>query len=306
MAKPAAHAQPTSAAVHVRPISTAGLVGSFPKFTLLRPSQIRPVYEGAAGGAAGGGTGGAAGGGTGGAGGGAAGGDDDKELGGRLKKLEKKLTKELTSSLTETFKSMIGDALKPLGEQLTAIAAGSGGGGGSGGKAGEGGAGGGGGTDDKNLENSPAFLGMKKKLEDIEKDNAKSKAELAAEKAKARNDARSRNLRESLSKQLAESGIPEDEVRRLSRATNELIREGIVKYDGDEDDAEIVFMDKDEGVDLPTGIAGWLKTDIGKSWLPPRGSAGSGDGAFGRNPGSKKQGQNLSDEDLVSHIFNRQ
>lgn len=296
MAKPAEHRAPSTRMGNVRPNGTADLVGPKWFITPLLPSEIVPKF-------AGGGMGGVQG--AQGGGGKAEGGEGEeefvsaKEFGGRLKKFEAKIESRITTALETGLTTGLAPILESIAK-LTEAAAGQGGGAGAAGGKAEGGAGPGG---DKDIESSPAFVGMKKKLEDLEKDNAKAKAEVLAEKKKAREDGRSRSLRETLQKQLAESGVPEDEVRRLTRATNELIRDGVVRYESEDDGADVVFMDKSDAVDLPTGIAGWLKTDIGKSWLPPRNSAGSGDGPFGRNPNKQSAGQKLSDEELAAHIF---
>ena len=297
MAKPAEHRAPSTREGNVRPTSTAGLVVPF--IVPIHPALIRPTF---AGGGMGGvpGAGGGAGGGEGGkTDGGKADPDADPnpELGGRLKKLRNQLEKEMGKQIQAAV-APLNTTLATLSETLKTIA-GAGGGGGAGGKVeGDGG---------KALAGeTPEMAGMRRKLEDQDKAFNALKKQLEDEKAAKRQDSRDRTLRERVQKSLTDAGVIEDGRRSLSRATNELIRDGLVNFDNPDqwEDAKTIFRDiaEDEDLDLDTGIGSWLKSEIGKSYLPPRGAAGSGDGPGGRNPG-RKDGQQPSDAELANALF---
>lgn len=149
----------------------------------------------------------------------------------------------------------------------------------------------------QSVEDTPQFKGLLKRLGELET-RAKSAEETAAsEKARAR-DA---DMRRRLADALAGHGI---DGSRAKHAVGYLVDAAKVVRLADDGEA-ILFKDPDGGdLDLNTGLKGWIKTDDGKLYVPPRGAHGSGDRPAGTPAG--KPGESFSREavaeQLLSHL----
>ncbi len=133
-------------------------------------------------------------------------------------------------------------------------------------------------ADPLDIENHPAFKGMKKQLDDAAKKITDAETATQLERAKTKELA----LRATLEARLKSAGFDAD---RVHLTVGTLIdAQKRVRY-GDDD--SITFRgDDNEEVDLETGLKGWAQTKDGKSFMPPRGASGSGD-----RPGGKALGQ---------------
>jgi hypothetical protein len=177
------------------------------------------------------------------------------------KKLQSELTASLTSSLGEAMAKTLTDydakrqeaaeaaeaerqAADPKGKGKTAEAV--------------------------DIENSPAFRGMQKKLDAALRAQAEADARAKAEASKAKDTA----LRQSLSEALDKNSF-DPKARHL--ALSHLVDGAkLVRYS--EDGETIVFRDSDGAdVDLATGIKGFAQTDDGKRFMPASGASGTGD-----------------------------
>jgi hypothetical protein len=133
------------------------------------------------------------------------------------------------------------------------------------------------------VQDSPEWKGMLKKQAELDAKIAAGEARLAAERAKSRDV----SLRQKVSEALVKKGI---DAARARQALALLKSEDRVKYESDDDDAGITFLDADgTEVDLNTGLDGWVKTDDAKIYMPPRGSAGSGDRGGGRRAAGQQK-----------------
>lgn len=122
------------------------------------------------------------------------------------------------------------------------------------------------------IENHPAFKGLKKQLDESANNTRKLQEERDAERARAS----AADLRDQVGKALAKHGVPSD---RLTHAVGHVINTaGLAKWN--EDRSAVVFGD----LDLETGTKDWLKNDEAKIYLPPRGTQGSGDRGGGQRP----------------------
>jgi ribosomal protein S20 len=143
-------------------------------------------------------------------------------------------------------------------------------------------------------EASPAFKSMQRKVQELEAEGQKMKAERDAERAKARGI----SLRQKLAEELGKNGVSEP--AKIRHAMALLVSdEGRVHYAEDSDD--LVFRDIDgTELDLPTGLKSWVKSDDGKHFLPPSGARGSGHtpGQGTRNPNGQPNSNEPSMADL--------
>jgi len=141
----------------------------------------------------------------------------------------------------------------------------------------------------QDIENSPAFRTMQKKLDAALKAQAESDAKAKAEAAKAKDT----SLRQRISEELDKSGF-DPKARHL--ALSHLVDGAkIARYS---DDGEtIVFRDTDgSDVDLPTGLKSFAQTDDGKRFMPPSGASGTGDRSRFTLPTQNKTGKVDSNE----------
>jgi hypothetical protein len=130
-------------------------------------------------------------------------------------------------------------------------------------------------------EDSPAYKSLQKRLTETE-------ATVAAEK-KARADAEARSadarLRQQLRDALIASGVD-------AKAAGHVV---MILVDGEkrarlDDHGEVVFREGPDEVTLDTGLKGWLSSEEAARYLPPRGTAGSGDRPAGRAAPVKSSG----------------
>lgn len=113
----------------------------------------------------------------------------------------------------------------------------------------------------KKLQDQIATLTQKAEQAERERDQ---------ERAKAKDSA----LRQKVGEALTAAGI--DGVR--ARHVIGLLVDAEKRVRWGEDGETPIFHTPDrEDVELPVGLAGWLKSDEGKFFLPPRGTQGSGD-----------------------------
>jgi hypothetical protein len=147
------------------------------------------------------------------------------------------------------------------------------------------------------LHETPEWKGMLKKHSDLEQSVKRAEEARAAERAKSRDVA----LRQTVAEGLVKRGI--DATRAPHALGYVLDAKKLAKYAGDDDDASITFRDADGSeVDLDTGLDGWVKSDDAKIYLPPRGSAGSGDRGGGRRA-SGGQKTEASFEDVGNFVL---
>lgn len=119
----------------------------------------------------------------------------------------------------------------------------------------------------------PATRTLQKQIEELKAQNKKRDDELAAERAKSRAVTVKQRLRETLEKR----GVSDP--YRLKAAMAVLVdQERRVGFSESFDDA--AGLDTDGApIELDTFINGWLETEEGQFYAPPKGAAGSGRGA---------------------------
>ena len=140
------------------------------------------------------------------------------------------------------------------------------------------------------IKDDPEYQSMLKQLDALRK--SQEAAQKAAETE--RREKRDMSLRQKLAKALAESGV--NDASRADLAIGILVdAKKHVRYMADDSD-DIVFQSADGEQDLSTGIKGWLKSEAGKVFLPPRGTSGSGDRGGGGSP--RAPGQTVTRESV--------
>jgi hypothetical protein len=146
---------------------------------------------------------------------------------------------------------------------------------------------------------SVALKSLEARLKEAEQRSQAQEQRANAERAKNRNS----TLRGTLQEQLAKAGISDPTALRL--AVGHLVdAEKRVSYENaDEDEAPILFKADDGSMlDLPTGIARWLKTPEAKFYIPATGTRGSGASAP-RSP-ALQPGQQPSRERQLEAVGN--
>lgn len=98
--------------------------------------------------------------------------------------------------------------------------------------------------------------------------------------AQLREQNRQASLRDGTAKFLANAGIVGD---RFDAAYAYLAHNGKIKVAEDPDSDAQFFVDTTEDLALETGLAGWLKSEQAKIFLPPTGVRGSGSRPGGGN-----------------------
>jgi len=147
------------------------------------------------------------------------------------------------------------------------------------------------------VENDPLFKGMQKRLAELEATANEARAQAAAQ-AKAAKDSL---LRQKAAEELSKHGI---DAARARHALATLVDSDKRVRWSEDDDSQLVFRDSDgTEVDLTTGIRSWVKTDEAKIFLPPRGTAGSGERPQGKQPITNQKG-GVSREGLGQAILN--
>lgn len=106
--------------------------------------------------------------------------------------------------------------------------------------------------------------------------------------------------RDSLRKAFQGAGVIENYIDDLVEAR---LAQGVVGRD--EDDKIVWKKGKDEEVALDKGVAEYLKTDAGKSYLPAKPGRGSGNTAGTKNGavGGKAKPEEISDSELTAHLL---
>ena len=125
------------------------------------------------------------------------------------------------------------------------------------------------------IENHPAFKGMKKQLDEAVGQTRKLQEERDAERARARD----MDLRKQVTETFAKNGVPADRLHFAVGAAIDTEKKAKWNEDGD----AVVFGD----LDLDTGSKDWLKSDNAKIFLLPRGTQGSGERGGGRAPAAR-------------------
>lgn len=119
------------------------------------------------------------------------------------------------------------------------------------------------------IEESPQFRGLQKQLGELQKRAEQAEAARSQESAKARDAL----LRQKLAQSLADHGV---DAARTKHAIGYLVDASkSVRY-GD-DGESLVFSSNGEELDFASGLKTWVASDDAKIYLPPRGTAGSGD-----------------------------
>lgn len=133
---------------------------------------------------------------------------------------------------------------------------------------------------DQNLENHPIVKGLQKQVADLTAASEKSKAEVEAERAKARHA----ELRQDTLTILGTHGI---DGQRAQHAIGYLLdAQKLVRHDSE---GRAVYGPAGEDpVDLATGLKSWVGSEDGKFYLPPSGASGSGGPPRGGPPPAKK------------------
>jgi hypothetical protein len=135
----------------------------------------------------------------------------------------------------------------------------------------------------QSFEDSPAYVAMRKQLEELTKKQEQAIRERDAEKARSRD----MGLRQKVTEALSSAGV---DAARAKLAIGYLIDAAkVVGYSEDEPEA-VVFRTSEGDQDLGSGLRTWLKSDEGKVFLPPRGTQGSGDRSVGASPIPSSQG----------------
>lgn len=119
------------------------------------------------------------------------------------------------------------------------------------------------------IEEHPLFRGLQKQIADLSQKAEAAEAQATAEKARSKEVA----LRQNVSDLLLKSGVDAAKVRH---AVGFLIdTEKRIKL-SEEDDSVLFVGEDNQTVDISSGLKSWLKTDDAKTYLPPRGTTGSG------------------------------
>lgn len=242
----------------------------------------------------------------GGSGGGA--GDDDDNGGGApfTAEQEKALGRMVNSALTshmgrkpfkDAIAAAVGEHTSPILAKLEEMS-GSGEGGGNGGNGnGQGGNGNGGGSAKLPPEVQRQLDEQAKLIKRLQGENETSKAESA--RVKKQNETAEEKA--ALGRALKAGGLPEE---RIAGAVALLYHEqGKVKRDGD---GRVRYQLAREGytddVDVETGIAEWLKSSEGKSYLPPVNVQGGG--ARGGSGGGSRGKAEPTETELLGELGN--
>jgi hypothetical protein len=175
----------------------------------------------------------------------------NKALGPRLKIFEDKLTKASEASNAKLLESFS----NTLSEQLSALKPDEG-------KEGKGK------PAATDLSQNPEFRALQKQNAEVLKQLEAEKQEKQKANAKARNEA----LNRKVESELAALGIADPRSARLI-----LQGDDVVSYE-DDDSETVVFKDEEGGaLPLKKGLESWAKSAVGKRFMPPSGSSGSGE-----------------------------
>jgi hypothetical protein len=135
----------------------------------------------------------------------------------------------------------------------------------------------------KSATESVEYQTLKKKLEQFERQYAEAQATANAERSKARDAA----LRAKVADALGAAGVSGVH----ARAAMAMLVDSEKRVQWSDDGETLAFRDSDgTDIDFRAGLSSWLKSDDAKMFLPPRGTAGSGDRPGGSAP-KKTQGQ---------------
>lgn len=119
------------------------------------------------------------------------------------------------------------------------------------------------------VEDAPAFKAMK-----LEQDKLRAQLERAESEKKAERDkARGQLRRQATTDALSECGITGFGNKA---AFNHLLAEGRIVHENDSGDDLLFVSEKGDRLPLRDGIKAWAESEEAKTFLPPRGAAGSG------------------------------
>lgn len=133
------------------------------------------------------------------------------------------------------------------------------------------------------------------KLKDAATESAKREREATAR-------TREQSRRQSAIEQLGKHGM---DPFRAKQALAWLDSEGMVRYESDQSD-RLVFGKQIEGQipdELDAGVATWVKSDEGKTFLPPTNAKGSGDRGGALAPNSAGTDLRTQASEGLRHVF---
>lgn len=206
----------------------------------------------------------------------------------REQKLTEKFDKKLAEKLGEFSKSMS----KTIEDSLLKLVPSGGGEGGKGKSKGEGASGGEGGG---SHESDRRMNTLEKTVQSLQTELDKSRQKETALREKAR----AQNLRTTLREAFHKHGLTDD--ARVRGAIALWLEEGRARYASEDDDAAVVAVERDKTeLDIDVGVASWFRTEEGRSFLPPMGPRGSGDGRG--QPGLSSKGKTTTVEQAAGAI----
>lgn len=123
----------------------------------------------------------------------------------------------------------------------------------------------------------PEFVEQRKQLEALQKRLADADKKAAEAESKRRDTL----LRQSVDEALAKAGV---EARLVKQARGYLIDSLKATRFSEDGDSVVMVGGDGEEVELSVGLKSFLKSDEGKLYLPPRGTAGSGERGGGIAP----------------------
>lgn len=127
------------------------------------------------------------------------------------------------------------------------------------------------------ITEAPEFIETQKQLKALQ-----AKYDAAEKRAsEAETKRRDAHLRQQVDEALAKAGADATRIKHARGLLVDAFKQIRFSEDGD----SVIMLDSEGNEsDLHTGIKSWLKSDDGKIYLPPRGTAGSGDRGGGIAP----------------------
>lgn len=131
---------------------------------------------------------------------------------------------------------------------------------------------------DKGGEENPEFAAALQALrEELDAEKSKNKEE-REERLALEATRRQERLESAARDALLAAGVPADRIRHAMAFVKS---EGLLAYTGENESAQPGFKGKDKYkqdavLSMADGVAGWLRTDDGKTYLPPKGARGDG------------------------------
>lgn len=139
-----------------------------------------------------------------------------------------------------------------------------------------------------NLADLPEWQATQKQLADQQKKLDAAERKAAEAEAKRRDTM----LRERAREALTAAGVDSKRARQAMA----LLVDSEKRIQFSEDGEDLVFVDGDETVPLIDGLKKWAKSEDAQIYLPPRGTAGSGDRGGGSAPRTQAGGQTTKEQ----------